>query len=161
MNEKNSAFCWQLCAWSGGADRWCSKVGAKQKWESCRPVLNLHPLHAVQVHYGQDNGNQEDDEAAHAHADVEDLGGSGGWAHFVHCCWQIDRQSYFSNSKSEGPETFKIHHECENTILPTLFVIKHFKSISNLSYYFMTLKLDTFNFNPQKMTVFCLYIVYI
>lgn len=54
-----------------------------------KPVLHLHSLHAVQVHDGQDDGHQEDDDAAHAHADVEHLGGGGGRGHSADC-WRQD-----------------------------------------------------------------------
>lgn len=48
------------------------------------PVLHLHSLHAVQVQDGQDDGHEEDDDAADAHADVEHLGGGGGGGHTVY-----------------------------------------------------------------------------
>ena len=37
----------------------------------------------MQVHDGQDDGHEEDDDAAHAHADVEHLGGGGGRGHCI------------------------------------------------------------------------------
>lgn len=52
--------------------------------ERNKPVLHLHSLHAVQVQDGQDDGHQEDDNAADAHTYVEDLGGAGGSGHAVY-----------------------------------------------------------------------------
>lgn len=37
----------------------------------------------MQVHDGQDDGHEEDDNAAHTHAYVEHLGGGGGRGHCI------------------------------------------------------------------------------
>lgn len=50
-----------------------------------QPVLHLHPLDAVQVEDGQDDGHQKYNDAADAHTDVEHLGGGGGRGHTVNC----------------------------------------------------------------------------
>lgn len=42
------------------------------------PVIHFHSLHAVEVQHSKDDGYQEDDDAAHTHADVENSCGCGG-----------------------------------------------------------------------------------
>ena len=52
--------------------------------EQASPVVQLPSLHAVQVQHGEDDGHQEDDSTAHAHADVEHACGGGGGRHAVY-----------------------------------------------------------------------------
>lgn len=56
-----------------------------------KPVLHFHPLHAVQVQDGQDDGHEEDDDAADAHAYVEHLSGAGGGGDTVYWWTQATR----------------------------------------------------------------------
>lgn len=63
---------WHFYVWAG----LCGAVNKRSK-----PVLHLHSLHTVQVQDGEDDGHEEDDNAADAHAYIKHLGGGGGGGH--------------------------------------------------------------------------------